>query len=64
MTAEPVTTPLFLPRWLVEQLMFGSGRVRRFTQDTPVLPDGTPAPDNAALVRAAAAMITTAGQAP
>jgi serine protease AprX len=29
----------YLERWLVEQLMFGSGRVRRFTQDTPVLPD-------------------------
>ena len=30
---------LYLERWLVEQLMFGSGRVRRFTQDSPVLPD-------------------------
>lgn len=29
----------FLERRLVEQLMFGSGRVRRFTQDSPVLPD-------------------------
>ena len=33
------STPVYLERWLVEQLMFGSGRVRRFTQDTPVLPD-------------------------
>jgi hypothetical protein len=31
--------PLYLDRWLIEQLMFGSGRVRRFTQDSPVLPD-------------------------
>jgi serine protease AprX len=29
----------YLERWLIEQLMFGSGRVRRFTQDSPVLPD-------------------------
>jgi len=28
-----------LDRKLMEQLMFGSGRVRRFTQDSPVLPD-------------------------
>ena len=28
-----------LARDLMEQLMFGTGRVRRFTQDTPVLPD-------------------------
>src|SRR5262245_37366162 len=32
-------TPSSLGRDLMEQLMFGSGRVRRFTQDTPVLPD-------------------------
>jgi serine protease AprX len=41
MTAEiavPDEKP-YLERWLVEQLMFGSGRVRRFTQDSPVLPD-------------------------
>src|SRR5215213_199135 len=30
---------IYLERWVVEQLMFGSGRVRRFTQDSPVLPD-------------------------
>ena len=29
----------YLERRLVEQFMFGSGRVRRFTQDSPVLPD-------------------------
>ena len=29
----------FLQRKLVEQLMFGAGRIRRFTQDSPVLPD-------------------------
>jgi hypothetical protein len=28
-----------LDRTLMEQLMFGAGRVRRFTQDSPVLPD-------------------------
>ncbi len=28
-----------LERELMEQLMFGTGRVRRFTQDSPVLPD-------------------------
>ena len=28
-----------LDRNLMEQLMFGTGRVRRFTQDSPVLPD-------------------------
>ncbi|HEX6179301.1 MAG TPA: S8 family serine peptidase, partial [Thermoanaerobaculia bacterium] len=31
--------PLYLERWLVEQLMFGTGKARRFTQDSPVLPD-------------------------
>lgn len=31
--------PVYLDRSLIEQLMFGSGRVRRFTQDSPVLPD-------------------------
>lgn len=28
-----------IPRRFVENLMFGTGRVRRFTQDSPVLPD-------------------------
>jgi len=28
-----------IPRRILEELMFGAGRVRRFTQDTPVLPD-------------------------
>src|SRR5438270_6843381 len=28
-----------LDRTLMEQLMFGAGRARRFTQDSPVLPD-------------------------
>jgi hypothetical protein len=31
--------PLKLDRQLMEQLLFGTGRVRRFTQDTPILPD-------------------------
>ena len=39
-TAEPpARTPARLTRRLLEELMFGSGRVRRFTQDSPVLPD-------------------------
>src|SRR6058998_866834 len=28
-----------LTREIMEQLMFGTGRARRFTQDSPVLPD-------------------------
>src|ERR1043165_2278530 len=28
-----------MDRQFVEKLMFGTGRVRRFTQDSPVLPD-------------------------
>ena len=28
-----------IPRSLMEELMLGAGRVRRFTQDTPILPD-------------------------
>lgn len=41
MPTEPTTdgAPAGLDRQVVEQLMFGSGRIRRFTQDTPVLPD-------------------------
>ena len=35
----PVRTPDPLTRRLLEALMFGSGSVRRFTQDSPVLPD-------------------------
>ena len=31
--------PHTVDRRLIEQLMFGTGRVRRFTQDSPVLPD-------------------------
>src|ERR1700741_1031053 len=37
--SEPPVKPVYLDRGLIEQLMFGSGRVRRFTQDSPVLPD-------------------------
>lgn len=36
---EPEEPRHKLDRQLLEQLMFGTGRVRRFTQDTPVLPD-------------------------
>jgi subtilisin family serine protease len=35
----PEPGPPRLDRTLLEQLIFGTGRVRRFTQDTPVLPD-------------------------
>jgi serine protease AprX len=38
MQEEARPTPK-LDRTLIEQLMFGTGRVRRFTQDSPVLPD-------------------------
>src|ERR687890_181985 len=40
-TMEPETTRPTpkLDRALMEQLMFGTGRVRRFTQESPVLPD-------------------------
>jgi subtilisin family serine protease len=38
-TGETSGAPHRLDRDLMEQLMFGTGRVRRFTQDTPVLPD-------------------------
>ena len=31
--------PQQLDRDLMEQLLFGTGRARRFTQDSPVLPD-------------------------
>ena len=34
--------------------------MRAGLEDTPVLPDGRPAPDNAACVRAAAALIAQA----
>ena len=36
---EPEEPRHKLDRRLMEQLMFGTGRVRRFTQDTPILPD-------------------------
>jgi uncharacterized protein (DUF849 family) len=36
----------------------GNG-IRTGLEDTTVLPDGRPAPDNAALVRAAAAMLAS-----
>src|SRR6185436_8665334 len=32
-------SPQRLDRDLMEQLLFGTGRARRFTQDSPVLPD-------------------------
>lgn len=35
--SKPEARPI--SRRLMEELMFGAGRVRRFTQDTPVLPD-------------------------
>ena len=36
---EKQQPPQKIDRKLLEQLMFGTGRVRRFTQDSPVLPD-------------------------
>lgn len=39
MAGDPGSVAAHLDRGVMEQLMFGSGRVRRFTQDTPVLPD-------------------------
>ena len=36
---EPKEPRPGLDRPLMEQLLFGTGRVRRFTQDTPILPD-------------------------
>jgi serine protease AprX len=36
---HPRRPPQKLERELMEQLLFGTGRVRRFTQDSPVLPD-------------------------
>ena len=41
--------------WAVNERALGRGHgIRTGLEDTPVLPDGRPAPDNAALVRAAA----------
>ena len=34
-----MASPIKLQRGFVEKLMFGTGRARRFTQDSPVLPD-------------------------
>jgi uncharacterized protein (DUF849 family) len=43
--------------WAVNERALGRGHgIRTGLEDTPVLPDGRPAPDNAALVRAAALM--------
>ncbi|HSK76371.1 MAG TPA: S8 family peptidase [Thermoanaerobaculia bacterium] len=38
-TSGKKPAPQKIDRDLVEKLLFGTGRVRRFTQDTPVLPD-------------------------
>jgi uncharacterized protein (DUF849 family) len=44
--------------WAVARRALGRGHgIRTGLEDTTVLPDGSPAPDNAALARAAAAMI-------
>ena len=48
--------------WAVSRSGLERGHgIRTGLEDTTVLPDGTPAPDNAALVRAAAELITTDG---
>lgn len=45
--------------WAVNERALGRGHgIRTGLEDTPVLPDGRPAPDNATLVRAAVAMLT------
>jgi uncharacterized protein (DUF849 family) len=47
--------------WAVNMRALARGHaIRTGLEDTTVLPDGRPAPDNAALVSAAAAMITAA----
>jgi uncharacterized protein (DUF849 family) len=44
--------------WAVTERALGRGHgIRTGLEDTTVLPDGRPAPDNATLVRAAAAMM-------
>ena len=49
--------------WAVNTRALGRGHgIRTGLEDTPVLPDGRSAPDNAALVRAAAAMIAAASK--
>lgn len=48
--------------WAVNERALGRGHgIRTGLEDTPVLPDGQAAPDNAALVRAAAAMMAERG---
>jgi uncharacterized protein (DUF849 family) len=48
--------------WAVNRRALERGHgIRTGLEDTPVLPDGSLAPDNAALVRRAAAMIAQAG---
>jgi uncharacterized protein (DUF849 family) len=48
--------------WVVNRRALERGHgIRTGLEDTPVLPDGSLAPDNAALVRAAARMIAAAG---
>jgi len=50
--------------WAVNRRALARGHgIRTGLEDTPVLPDGQPAPDNASLVRAAAAMIAAASKA-
>lgn len=51
--------------WAVNRRALDRGHgIRTGLEDCPVLPDGSPAPDNAALVRAAAALIAEAVQSP
>ena len=51
-----------LASWAVNARALGRGHgIRTGLEDTPVLPDGRTAPDNAALVRAAAAMMAQRG---
>ena len=51
--------------WAVNRRAVARGHgIRTGLEDCPVLPDGSPAPDNAALVRVAAALIGEAVQSP
>jgi len=54
-----------LASWVVNEQALRRGHgIRTGLEDTTVLPDGRPAPDNATLVRAAEAMITELSHAP
>jgi uncharacterized protein (DUF849 family) len=62
-TREQVHHGEGIASWAVNTRALARGHgIRTGLEDTTVLPDGRPAPDNAALVRAAAAMIAAAAK--